>query len=251
MLEGARVIVVVPARDEAPRIAAVVRGMPSFVDRVIVVDDASVDDTAEVALAAHDPRVVVERHPARRGVGAAIVTGYRAALADPGSARDAIVVMAGDGQMDPADLPEVVGPIVRGDVDYVKGTRFSRALSAARVMPWSRLVGGLAFSVMTSAVLGRWIPDSQCGYTAMSRAACAALPLHTMWPRYGYPNDLLFMLARGGFRIGNVPVRAVYGPGTSQMRLVHVAGVFWVVARGFGRTGGFARRSTGSRRSNE
>ena len=88
----------------------------------MVVDDASKDGTAEAAHAVGDPRVVVVRHKANRGVGAAIATGYARAAVMASGPRDAFVVMAGDGQMDPSDrrAPSLVDPICRGEADYVK-----------------------------------------------------------------------------------------------------------------------------------
>jgi glycosyltransferase involved in cell wall biosynthesis len=225
-----RVVVVVPAWDEAPRIGRVVRGMPASVDAILVVDDASTDGTAEAARAIGDARVEVVRHDRNGGVGAAIVTGYRRALATPGTARDAFVVMAGDGQMDPVDLPSLVGPIARGDADYVKGDRFRRS-DTARTMPTGRRIGGLAFSWLTSFAIGVRVSDTQCGYTAISREACAQLDLDGLWPRYGYPNDLLSQLALRRLRIAEVPVRAVYADEVSRLRLRHLPVVAALIAR--------------------
>ncbi len=232
MWQGSRVVVVVPARDEAPRIARVLREMPEWVDAVIVVDDASSDGTAEAARSVAAPRVEVLRHARARGVGAAIATGYRHAAARRGEPRDAFVVMAGDGQMDPRDLPAVVDPIARGEEDYVKGDRFhSPHPSVGRPMPWSRRVGGLFFSWATSRAIGVAVSDSQCGYTALSRAACARLDLDGLWPGYGYPNDLLSQLASRGMRIAQVPVRAVYRDEISRFRARHLAVVGGLVVR--------------------
>jgi glycosyltransferase involved in cell wall biosynthesis len=225
-----RVVVVVPAFNEAPRVGRVVRGVPRWVDRVFVVDDASSDGTAEVARAAADERVEVLRHEQNRGVGAAIATGYARALAEPGGASDVFVVMAGDGQMDPADLPRLVAPASLGEADYVKGNRF-HASDVARVMPPERLLGGLAFSWATSRAIGVAITDSQCGYTALSRAACARLDLEGLWPGYGYPNDLLSQLALRKLRIAEVPVRAVYADEVSRLKLRHLPTMGALIAR--------------------
>ena len=232
MWKESRVVVVVPARDEAPRLGRVLSQMPAWVDAVIVVDDASVDGTAQVARAAADPRVEVLRHARSRGVGAAIVTGYRYAAGQSGGSRDAFVVMAGDGQMDPRDLPAVVDPVVRGEADYVKGDRFhSNHPSVGRPMPWSRRIGGLFFSWATSRAIGIPVSDSQCGYTALSRAACARLDLDGLWGGYGYPNDLLSQLALRRMRIAQVPVRAVYLDEVSRFRARHLLVVGGLVAR--------------------
>jgi len=243
VLSGVRVVVVVPAWNEAPRIGRVVTGVPDWVDAVVVIDDASTDGTRDAALATGDERVDVVRHPHNRGVGAAIATGYRRALATPGSPDDAFVVMAGDGQMDPLDLPSLVGPVARREADYVKGDRFQRA-DTARTMPPARRVGGLALSWATARAIGVPISDSQCGYTAIARAACARLDLDALWPRYGYPNDLLSQLALRGLRIAEVPVRAIYADEVSRLKLRHVPVIAALVARA-----GVARLRAGRRRA--
>lgn len=230
MLFGVRVVVVVPAWDEAPRIGRVLRAMPPEVDRVVVVDDASRDDTPAAAREVGDSRVDVVVHDANRGVGAAIVTGYRRALELTSSPRDAFVVMAGDGQMDPRDLPALVAPIARGEADYVKGNRFG-APDIARVMPRARLVGGKVFSWLTSRAIGVEISDSQCGYTALARAACLELELDDLWPRYGYPNDLLSQLALRDLRILHAPVRPIYADEVSRLAPRHVVRIAQLVGR--------------------
>ena len=236
MLSGAQVFVVVPALDESKRIVAVLEGMPASVDHVIVVDDGSRDGTADVARRFGDPRVQVLSHQARQGVGAAIVTGYRHALGFAGGPRDAIVVMAGDGQMDPVDLPRLVEPIVRGDrgVGYVKGNRFAWP-GVARVMPTARYLGGQVFSGLTTVAVGAPVHDSQCGYTALARWACDVLPLDELWPGYGYPNDLLAMLARAEIPFAEVPVRPVFAGEESKLRPWHVATIGWLVGRAMSR----------------
>ena len=120
MLEGKRVAVVVPAFDEERLIGTTLSGIPDFVDRILVVDDASRDATAERARAAGDPRVEVISHERNQGVGAAIVTGYQRALAE---GIDVMCVMAADNQMDPADLEAIAGRSPRGEVDYAKANR--------------------------------------------------------------------------------------------------------------------------------
>jgi glycosyltransferase involved in cell wall biosynthesis len=193
-----------------------------MVDDVIVVDDASSDETAKVAgfCADRDARVRVVRHEMNRGVGAAIITGYRAALKIPGGSRDAFVVMAGDGQMDPDDLPRVASPIVSGAADYVKGDRY-RSKSRNEI-PLARRFVGEILSRMTSVAVGQKISDSQCGYTAISRAACGRIDWSLIYPHFGYPNDLLGALAIKKMKIVEVEVRAVYADEQSKLRAWHV-----------------------------
>jgi glycosyltransferase involved in cell wall biosynthesis len=229
VLHGSRVAVVIPARDEADWIAETVAGVPAFVDHVLVVDDASRDRTAALAAAAGDARLEVLRHPENRGVGAAIVTGYRRARA-LGAA--AVAVLAGDGQMDPRDLPQVLGPVALGQADYVKGDRL-RHPDVWRVMPLARLLGTAALAGVTRRAAGLVsLSDSQCGYTAISSRALDALDLGALWPRYGYPNDLILALAAAGLRIHEVPVRPVYRGEASGLRPRHLVTILYVIARG-------------------
>ena len=230
MRAGSRVVVVVPAKNESMRIARVVTTLPSWVDRVVVVDDASSDGTAEHARSTGDARVRVIVHDVNRGVGAAIVTGYRAALAEPGGRDDAFVVMAGDAQMDPVDLPRVVDPIANGEAGYVKGNRFASP-EVWRAMPLARRFGGEVLSRLTTRAIGVSITDSQCGYTAIARWACEALDLDRIFPRYGYPNDLLGKLARKKIPIREVVVRPVYAGEASGLRAWHVARIGAIVLR--------------------
>ncbi len=236
VLHGIQVTVVVPAYDEAPRIRRVLLDIPRDVDQVLVVDDGSRDGTREAALevARSDPRVEVLSHPTNRGVGAAIVTGYSRARALAGEGRAAFVVMAGDGQMAPEDLPSVVEPIARGQADYVKGCRFGWRGTSAR-MPVARRIGGWGFSVLTSIAIGQRVRDSQCGYTALASTAARELDLDDLWPGYGYPNDLLGHLALRGLRITEVPVRPVYADEVSRLRLRHLPTISWIVARAWAR----------------
>jgi glycosyltransferase involved in cell wall biosynthesis len=230
MFEGARVVVVVPAFNEAERIGRVLETLPAEVDEVIVVDDASRDATAAVARARGDARAQVVVHAVNKGVGAAIATGYQEALRRGGGARDAFVVMAGDGQMDPRDLFALVAPVARGEAGYVKGNRFAHP-DVGRAMPLGRRLGGLVFSRLTSAAIGQPVNDSQCGYTALARGACAKLDLDGLWPGYGYPNDLLGQLTARGIAIGEVCVRPVYAGERSGLRLWHLGRIAQLVAR--------------------
>ncbi|MFK7989230.1 MAG: glycosyltransferase family 2 protein [Sandaracinaceae bacterium] len=232
MLEGARVAVVVPAHDEAALIDSTLESIPAFVDAVVVVDDASTDATAARVAARVDPRVTLLRHEVNRGVGAALVTGYLHAFAD---GADVAAVMAGDGQMDPADLRHVLQPIVRGDADYVKGDRLSHP-EVRRRMPPARYVGNRALSRLTRLSTGLDISDSQCGYTALSRDAAEALPVRALWTGYGYPNDLLSRAATVGLRVKDVTVRPLYGSERSGIRIRHLFTVFpYVLARSLAR----------------
>ena len=217
MLNGRRVAVVIPAYNEAPRIGRVLSSMPAYVDDVVVVDDASEDGTAQAARAIDAPRVRVIEHPANRGVGAALSTGYRVAF--EGGA-DVTAVMAGDGQMHPDDLEDLLRPVITGQAEYSKGNRLHHP-GVRSHMPPQRWIGNQLLSCATRAVTGLHITDSQCGYTAISRAAHATLPWPQVWDGYGYPNDLLGWLSHSGARVHDVVVRPVYADEVSGIRLRH------------------------------
>jgi glycosyltransferase involved in cell wall biosynthesis len=209
MFGAMRVAVVVPAFNEEAQVARTVGGVPGFVDHVLVVDDASLDGTAAEVTRLRRRGLELLRHRRNCGVGAAIATGYRRALA---LGVDAAVVMAGDGQMDPDDLPRLLLPLLLKRADYVKGNRFADG-RVWRVMPVERLIGNVLLSLATKATSGYWhLFDSQCGFTAASRRALEVIDRAGLFPRYGYPNDLLARLHAAGLTVEDAPVRAIYGP---------------------------------------
>jgi glycosyltransferase involved in cell wall biosynthesis len=232
MLAGKRVAVVVPAFDEEDLIETTLAGIPEFVDQVIVVDDASSDGTAERARTLGDARVEVISHERNQGVGAAILTGYRRALdADI----DVTCVMAGDNQMDPADLEAIAGPVARGEVDYAKANRLFTG-RAWELIPHTRYLGNAVLSLLTKIASGYWhVADSQSGYTAVGRRTLELLDLDRIYRRYGFPNDMLVHLNVINARVRDVPSRPVYGIGeTSGIRLRRVVpAISWLLTKAF------------------
>jgi len=228
MKAGQSVAVVVPANNEATRIADVLISMPHYVDRVLVIDDASTDATAERAREAVCPAVVeVLQQPVKSGVGAAIVCGYLRAVE---LGFDVVAVMAGDGQMHPDDLETVLSPALAGDADYVKGNRLGHG-EARHAMPTERWLGSMLLSALTSLATGYTICDSQCGYTAMRCDALSDVALERLWPGYGYPNDMLGLLAVSGKRVREVVVRPVYRGEASGLRPWHVGVMLALIMR--------------------
>jgi len=232
VLEERQVAVVVPAHDEEELIAETIGGIPAFVDRVYVIDDASTDATAERARGAGDARVTVIAHDRNRGVGAAIVTGYKRAVED---GADVVAVMAGDNQMDPADLATLAAPVARGELDYSKANRLFTG-QAWDQMPHMRYLGNAVLSLLTKIASGYWhVADSQSGYTAISKEMVRDVDLDRVYTGYGFPNDLLVHLNVWNARVRDFPSRPVYGVGErSGIRYHRVAPrISWLLVKGF------------------
>ena len=232
MLEGKRVAVVVPAHDEEKLIADTIRSIPDFVDRVIVVDDKSNDGTVGAVRGMDDQRVELVEHERNLGVGAAILTGYRKAIEEQ---IDVTAVMAADAQMDPGDLKTLVAPVARGEVDYAKANRLFTG-RAWEIIPRYRYLGNAFLSLTTKIASGYWhVADSQSGYTAISLEMLELLDLDRIYPRCGFPNDMLVHLNVWNGRVRDYPSRPIYGVGErSGIRLRKVVpGISWLLFKGF------------------
>jgi glycosyltransferase involved in cell wall biosynthesis len=232
VLEGKTVAVVIPAYDEEALIGATISGIPSFVDRIFVVDDQSRDATAERAEASGDARVEVIRHERNQGVGAAIVTGYKRARDEH---VDVTAVMAADNQMDPVDLERLVAPVARGEVDYAKANRLFTG-QAWQLIPRYRYLGNAVLSLLTKIASGYWhVADSQTGYTAIGLRYLELLDLDRIYKRYGFPNDMLVHLNVWNARVRDYPSRPIYNVGErSGIRLRKVVPrISWLLVKGF------------------
>ncbi|HVD03105.1 MAG TPA: glycosyltransferase family 2 protein [Candidatus Dormibacteraeota bacterium] len=216
MFQGRQICVVVPAFNEERHIATVIRNCPALVDHLVVVDDHSTDSTSETALGVADSRVVLIRHETNQGVGGALVSGYRRAL-DLGA--DVVVVMAGDDQMDPAYLPNLLEPICSGQVEVAKGNRFY-SWSSLRHMPALRMLGTVVLTWATRAASGYWkLMDAQNGYVAFAASALRQVDLSVLAQGYAVENAMLIELGRVGARLRDIPIPARYGTEVSQMRI--------------------------------
>jgi glycosyltransferase involved in cell wall biosynthesis len=232
MLDGKTVAVVVPAYDEETLLGETLAGIPAFVDRVYVVDDASRDATAERARSVADARVQLLAHEQNRGVGAAIVTGYRQAIADR---IDVTCVMAADNQMPPDELEAIARPVVDGEADYAKANRLVSG-EAWNLIPHARYLGNAMLSLLTKIASGYWhVADSQSGFTAVSLRTLERLDLDRIYPRYGFPNDMLVHLNVVEARVRDVPSRPVYNVGEkSGIRYSRVIpAISWLLLKAF------------------
>lgn len=231
MYEGHRVAAVVPAFNEAPHIADVIRQMPAIVDHIIVVDDHSSDGTATAAAAVSDARVEIIQHTAQRGVGGATLSGMQRALV---LGADVVVKVDGDGQMDPAQIPNLLDPLVHGRCDYSKGNRFLHR-DALRQMPMHRLLGNFILTFATKLASGYWhIFDPQNGYLAVKATALRALDLPQLAAGFFFENDLLIHLNVLNLRVCDVSIPARYGEEKSALRVSRILFTFpFLLLRGF------------------
>lgn len=212
MYKNKTICVVIPAFNEASQIGGVIDTVPDYVDQIVIVDDASSDDTATVVAQyqKHHSRIMLLRHDVNEGCGGALATGYIWAR-DNGM--DIAVRMDGDGQMNPHDLPALLEPIARGMADYAKGNRLVTG-EAYRRIPKLRYFGNAFLSLITKIASGYWhVADFQSGYTAMNDKILHTIDWRQMYKRYGQPNDLMVRLNVYSFRVADVPVEAVYHVG--------------------------------------
>ncbi len=283
MLQNKTVAVVVPAYNEETQVGNVIDTMPDFVDRIIVVNDCSTDNTAKIVqqyiardtgrtveishisddiipsqyhraemlvqkqnkeeskyftparILNQNPekdRIILINHQENAGVGAAIATGYKWCKDHE---IDCTAVMAGDGQMDPAELESICKPVIENNIDYAKGNRLIHR-SAWFVIPKIRYFGNSILSILTKIASGYWhVSDTQTGYTAISKKALNAIRIHKIYKSYGMPNDMLVKLNIAFCTIKEVEIKPVYGIGEqSKLRVVKVIPMIaWLLFKSF------------------
>lgn len=234
MYKDKSICVVVPAYNESTQIGKVISTMPEFVDKIVVVDDASKDDTVGIVkrYKKEIDKIEIIQHEANQGVGAAISTGYRWARDNE---YEVTGVMAGDGQMDPLELDKIIDAVADGSSDYVKGNRLFYG-DAWNMIPRYRYLGNSFLSLMTKVASGYWhIADSQSGYTAISLIALKRIDLDKIYKDYGMPNDLLIKLNQHDFRVRDVHIKPVYNIGEKsgiKLRRV-IPKISWLLFKGF------------------
>jgi len=270
MLNDKTIAVVVPAYNEQKQISRVIETMPGFVDRIIVVNDNSGDETEKIVagyfntehnqttvtlkinniernfyneadvlleemskkeLSYFTPSKILNENPENEriilisnlnntGVGGSIARGYKWCKDHE---IDCTAVMAGDGQMDPEELLSICLPVIKEEVDYVKGNRLIHG-SANSFIPKSRFFGNSVLSLITKIASGYWrVSDTQTGFTAISLSALKSIKLQSIYKRYGMPNDMLVKLNMAYCTIREIPIKPVYHIGEkSKMNLIKV-----------------------------
>ncbi len=228
---GYNIGIVVPAYNEEQLIEETINGIPKYVKRIYIIDDCSTDSTPEILKRITDPRILSVRHEKNRGVGAAIITGYKLSLEDD---IDVVAVMAGDNQMDPEQLPRLLMPVIGGQADYTKGNRLISKDFRKGMSKW-RSIGNAMLTMVTKIGSGYWhIMDPQNGYTAISRQTLEIMDLDSIYPYYGYCNDILMKLNTLGMRVEDVVMPARYGREKSKIKYSRfIAKVAPMIFRGF------------------
>lgn len=219
MYRDKRIGVIVPAHNEEKLISKTIKSIPDFVDRIIVVDDCSTDGTLAIVKKLKQSigeRLVIVHHKKNCGVGGAMVTAYKESLKHD---CELIALMAGDAQMDPADLPVLLDTAIDKEIDYVKGNRLLHK-NVRNNMPKHRYIGNSILTILNKIATGYWkTMDPQCGYTVINRLALETIPLERLYPWYGVPNDMLVMLNVYNFKVKDVVVNPVYGIEKSGIKL--------------------------------
>ncbi len=232
MYKNHKIGVVVPAYNEQVLILETLNGVPAYVDSIIVVNDASTDETAELLQrqSQTDNRVQVITHQANKGLGQSLIDGY---VASKNSDLDITAIMAGDNQMHPDDLAGLLDKLIEEGFDYVKGNRLLH--QNIHLMPRYRFFGNAILTILTKFATGYYpLMDPQCGYTAIKNSALKVIPIEKMTQGYGYNADILCMLNIHGFRVTDTQVRPVYDREKSKIKLwKYIPKTSWLLVRLF------------------
>ena len=219
MYRDKRISLVIPAHNEEKLIKPTLENVPSEIDIIFVIDDASTDNTIEIIKSSQekDERIVLIQHETNQGVGASIINGYRHTAKEN---YDIAVVVGGDYQMPLEQVRDFLDPLIDGKADYTKGNRFIRQGLDIEKMPALRLIGNALISAITKVASGYYKTyDVVDGYTAITREAIEIIDWNKAWKGYGYPMDFLIRLNGYGLRILEVPRRAIYLEGERQSQI--------------------------------
>lgn len=214
------IAVCIPCYKATSTILRVLSAIGPEVSHIIIIDDACPESTADhIERNFTDERLTIIRNEQNLGVGGAVVQGYRQALKTDA---EIVVKIDSDGQMDPKLVPYLVHSIVDGTADYAKGCRFY-SLNDMRSMPWMRLFGNAALSIISKISSGYWtVIDPTNGFTAIHRAALRQLPLNRISHGYFFESDMLCRLSTIRAVIKDVPMASVYDDEESHLRIWRV-----------------------------
>ncbi len=198
--------ILIPAFNEEASVGAVVKEATKYADRILVLDDGSTDRTGASAAAAG---AEVIRHPVNRGKGRALETGLRALVA---RGCDPVIIVDGDGQHDPAEIPAFLAVARSSSAAIVVGNRMATAESMPKVRYWTNRT----MSAILSRLIGQKVPDSQCGFRLLTAEVIQMLSFST--GNYDTESEILIEAGRRGFGISSVPIRTIYAGEVSRIR---------------------------------
>lgn len=215
MYNELKTVIVIPVYNEERLIADTIKGVPKYIDKIAVVDDGSTDSSIAVVKKIKDKRIHIISHKKNSGLGSAIVSGYKFAIAN---SFDIAVVVGGDNQMDLAELSYFLEPIANDEADYVKGNRFLN--SSYKKMPLRRLIGNIILSFIEKPATGYWnLFDMHDGYTAINKKALKAVDWDYVWKGYAYNVDFLARLNVKNMRVKDISREAIYLKGEKQSKI--------------------------------
>jgi len=216
--------VLVPAYEEEARVASTVKRVQEYASNVVVIDDGSSDRTAEVA---KEAGAMVIRHEQNRGKGVALQTGFDHAREQ---GHELVITLDADGQHDPAAIPEFLRTYEKTGLPVLIGNRMGDRIN----MPFVRRCTNMFMSWLLSREIGQRVPDTQCGYRLYR---CDVIPaLSSEATGYAAESEILFHLARGGAKIGEVPLTAIYNDEESKIHPVRDTIRFFGMLRRLNRT---------------
>lgn len=220
--------VVIPAFKVSKEITKVLKTIPTWVTHIVVVDDKCPERSGDIVQKNFTSKKIhVIYHEENKGVGGSVVSGYRFLLEKMNSG--VIVKIDGDGQMDTTHMPELLAPILDGDADYCKGTRFENLEDLER-MPWIRMYGNAILSIMSKFSTGYWnVNDPTNGYTAISVGVLERINLERLSQGYFFESDMLFRLSLAKAVVADVPMPSIYGTEKSNLKIRRI--IFDFVAR--------------------
>lgn len=210
MYRDLKVATILPCFNEEKLIEKTVKTIPDFVDKVIIIDDKSTDETLKIAkqLSKTNDKIVLVHLDVNEGIGGAYIHGFNVSLE---LSIDLIVTMAGDAQCNPEYISEMIDSLIDNDLAYVKANRFVH-LNELKSMPKMRRIGNTIITILTKFSSGYYsIFDSQNGYGVFKKETLEKLPFEHIGRRYDYENTLLIALSIMGAKIKDVPVPAIYG----------------------------------------
>lgn len=224
MKNQCKIAVIIPCYRVKGQIPDVLQSIPDWVDFIFAVDDACPEQSGQFAAEnVRDPRFRLLTHAINQGVGAAMRTGYRAALETDANI---FVKLDGDGQMDPARIASLLKPICSGKADFAKANRFYD-FKALYDMPLIRRIGNMGLTLLVKLASGYWdVSDPTNGFFAIHRTSVELLDLHKLDSRYFFECKQLVDLNIVRAVIAEVPIPARYGNEASSLSVRRSMAVF-------------------------